>query len=116
MPKAPRIDNAFFGTFIIDGVKHDGDVTVFWNGEIRTRQKTHDFTGDELSGLLMSDPEVVVVGTGHSNMLKVARDVEVSTRLKGIEMVVRPTLQAIQEYNKFARLGKRVVAVLHSTC
>jgi hypothetical protein len=116
MPKAPRIESALFGSFIIDGRKYENDVVVSWNGEVKDRPKSHEFTNAELNSILMSDPEVVVVGTGHSGVLKVAHDVDVSARLKGVELVVKPTVQAMQEYNKFARLGKRVVAVLHATC
>jgi hypothetical protein len=116
MPKAPRIESALFGSFIIDGRKYESDVVVSWNGEVKDRPKSHEFTNAELNSILMSDPEVVVVGTGHSGVLKVAHDAEVTARLGGVEMVVKSTPQAVQEYHKFARLGKRVVAVLHSTC
>jgi hypothetical protein len=116
MPKSPRIESALFGTFIIDGNKYEGDIVVSWNGEVRDRQKTHDFTGSEMNGILMSQPDVVVVGTGYSNMLKVAHDAEVAARLEGVDVVVKKTTDAVQEYNKLARLGKKVVAVLHSTC
>jgi hypothetical protein len=116
MPKAPRIDGAFFGSLLIDGRKYNNDVIVSWNGEIKDRPSSHDFTNAEMDSILMNDPDVVVIGTGHSGMVKVAHDVDVSARLKGVELVVKPTVQAMQEYNKFARLGKHVVAVLHATC
>lgn len=116
MPKAPRIDSAFFGSLLIDGRKYNNDVIVFWNGDVRDRPSSHEFTGAELKGILMSEPEVVVIGTGHSGMLKVAHDAEVTARLEGVNFIVKKTTDAIQEYNKFARLGKHVVAVLHSTC
>ena len=116
MPKAPRIDNAFFGSLLVDGRKYNNDLVISWNGDVKDRPSNHDFTSAEMESILISDPDVVVVGTGHSGMLKVAHDVDVTARLKGVELVVKPTVQAVQEYNKFARLGKRVVAVLHSTC
>ena len=116
MPKAPRIDSAFFGSLLVDGRKYNNDLVVSWNGDVKDRPSSHDFTGAEMNNMLMSDPDVIVVGTGHSGMLKVAHDVDVSARLKGIELVVKSTPLAIQDYNKFARLGKRVIAVLHSTC
>ena len=87
MPKVPKIDSAFFGSFIIDGKKYDHDVIVSWRGEIHERRKTHEFTKAELMGILMAAPEVIVIGTGHSGVLKVGPGVEVAARLEGVELV-----------------------------
>lgn len=116
MPKVPHIDSAFFGSFIIDGKRYDCDVVISWKGEVHERKKTHEFTKAELLGVLMAEPEVVVVGTGHSGVVKVESGVEVAARLEGVELIIKQTPEAVQEYNKLARAKKKVVAVLHSTC
>lgn len=116
MPKVPHIDSAFFGSFIIDGKKYNHDVIVSWRGEVRERRKTHEFTKAELNNVLMESPEVVIVGTGHSGVVKVDPGVEVAARLEGVELIIKQTPEAVQEYNKLAKAKKKAVAVLHSTC
>ncbi len=110
----PRIDNAFFGTIIIDGKKYDTDVTIHWDGEIQERAKSHKFSKRELMDVLMKNPEVVIVGTGTAGYVKIDPDAEVAAKLDGIEFIAKPTLQAVEEFNKLAR-RKKVTAVFHIT-
>lgn len=115
MPKI-NIDNAFFGSIIINGQKHDTDLTIYWDGEILQRERKHNITRNDIEELMLKEPEVIVVGTGNSGMMKIDTEAELSARLNGVELVVAETPKAAQEFNKLMRLKKRVVAVMHATC
>lgn len=111
----PRIDNAFFGSIIIDGKKYDTDVLVASDGEVVKREKSHTFTKQELMDLLMmKEPEVIIIGTGMAGYVKVHPDAEVFAKLNGIELLAMPTGKAVQEFNRRSKRGK-VVAVIHVT-
>jgi len=116
MPKTSHIDSAFFGYFIINGKKYEHDVIVSWNGKVLERKKTHHFTKNEFMNILIFEPEVVVIGTGFSNAVKLDPDVEVAAKINGVELIVKPTPNAVHEYNKLVKAKKKVIAVLHSTC
>ena len=115
MPKV-NIDNAFFGVITINGQKHETDLTVYWDGEILQRDRRHNLTKSDIDELLLKEPEVIVIGTGNSGLMKVDTAAEVSAKIHGVEVVSKATPLAAQEFNKFMRLKKRVVAVMHATC
>jgi len=112
----PKIDNAFFGSILIDGRKYENDLYVHWDGEIRERQKTHNFTKTEFEDLALKDPEVIVIGTGMSGMLKIDAAAATAASVHGIQLLPVKTPEAVQRFNALARMKKRVIAVLHATC
>ena len=58
---------------------------------------------------------MIVIGTGTVPNVKIDPDIEVTAKLNGIEIISKPTMQAIQEFNKLAK-KKRAVGVMHLTC
>ncbi len=116
MPRIPTIDNAFFGSIIIDGQKYSNDLIVSWDGEIRERERNHNFSKNDLAELMMKEPEAIIVGTGNSGLLQVDPALRVSANLNGTELIVAKTPEAAKHFNSLARTRKKVIAVLHATC
>jgi len=110
-----RIDSFYFGNIIINGRKIQSDVIVSWNGEITEKEGNHVFGRKEYEDILLRNPEVIVIGTGTVPNVKIDPDIEVTAKLNGIEIISKPTMQAIQEFNKLAK-KKRAVGVMHLTC
>ena len=110
-----KIDSSYFGSIIIDGKKFDTDLQILPSGEIQPRERMHTVSKREVSDLLMHEPEIIIVGTGNSGLMKVDNDAFVAAQLEGVELIVKPTPQAVQEFNKLSR-GKKVAAVFHVTC
>lgn len=48
--------------------------------------------------------------------MKVTEEVRSKLRSIGIEVIVQPTKQACQTFNKLLESGRRVVAAFHLTC
>lgn len=111
-----KFDNAYFGSVIIDGKKYEYDVVVSWDGEILERAKAHTFSKAELLDILQKEPEVIVVGTGQSGLVKIDKDAEIEAKIQGVELVAKTTQQAIEEFNKLVKIKKKAVAVIHVTC
>ena len=110
-----KIDSSYFGSMIIDGKKFDRDLQILPSGEIRERERTHIVSKREISDLLMHEPNVIVIGTGNSGLMKVDADGIVVCQLEGVEIISKPTPQAVQEFNKLNR-GRKIAAVFHVTC
>ena len=111
----PRIDSTFFGGIIINGRKHETDVVISTRGEVAVRERTHLFSKNEIQELLLEEPDVIIVGTGNSSLMKVDPAAEVAARLEGVELLAKNTQQAVQDYNRLSKT-KKVAAVMHITC
>jgi len=60
-------------------------------------------------------PEVLVIGTGASGLMKVLPEVEQALEPQGIKLIDQPTDEACQTYNRLCQ-SQKVVAALHLTC
>ena len=110
-----KIDSSYFGSMIIDGKKFDRDLQILPGGESRERERTHTVSRNEIADLLMHEPEPFIIGTRNSGLMKVDKDAFVSAQLEGVEIISKPTPQAVQEFNKLNR-GRKIAAVFHVTC
>ncbi len=110
-----RFDRALFGSVMINGKAYGYDMVASWDGGILERQRSHSVTRSDMLGILQRNPEIVIVGTGHSSLMKVEKDAEVAAITKGVELIVEPTPKAIETFNKLAG-KKKAIVVLHVTC
>jgi len=113
-----KIDSTRFGSITIDGKIYDrvDNYIIFWDGEIigvHTAGR-HLFGRPELEKILEKNPEMIIVGTGDSSLLRVSEEVRSLCQQKGIELVEMISREAIIKFNK--NLDKRVVAFVHVTC
>ena len=111
------IDSYNFGEIVIDGKRYSSDVVIFpdrvqdeWH-----RKKSHELTVDDIAGITTGNPEILLVGTGASGLMKVLPEVQPELESRGIKLIVEPTAEACDIYNQLARL-QPIVAALHITC
>lgn len=112
-----RIDDYAFGHVTIDGNRYTSDVIIY-PGRVDAswwRKQGHYLQPVDLEEVWREPPEVLVVGTGASGVMKVAPEVEARAEALGIELIVRRSEAACQEFNQLSQ-GRRVVACLHLTC
>lgn len=111
------IDSYQFGLIVINGRKYTSDIIIFpervkdnwW------RKVGHQLCLDDIAEVLTGSPEVLVVGTGASDLMKVLPEVRQVVDARGIELIVEPTDKACHTYNQLCR-SRRAVAALHLTC
>jgi hypothetical protein len=113
-----KINSTKFGSITIDGRVYDRDdnYIVSWDGKIiglHTAER-HLFGKAELEIILKNNPEVIVIGTGDSGLLRVSEEVRSICQQKGIELMEIISREAIIKFNE--NLDKRVVAFIHVTC
>ncbi|HUW24679.1 MAG TPA: MTH938/NDUFAF3 family protein [Patescibacteria group bacterium] len=125
-----QINNADWGKIEVDGQEYRQVLIIGDEVLERDDKKLHQLfntthqIGDWEEELLFSGkPEVMVIGNGFDGVLEVsekfkarlaARQVQ-SSKL-GIELRILKTPQAVEEFNRLSKEGKRVNALIHTTC
>ena len=111
------IDSYQFGLIVVNGQKYTSDVVIFPSRikENWWRKTGHQLCVDDIAEVLTENPEVLVVGTGASGLLKVLPDVGQRLEARGIKLIAEPTGESCNTYNHLSR-HQKVVAALHITC
>ncbi len=116
--RQPVIEDYSFGSIRIDGRRYDSDVVIYPNRvESWWRKEGHLLQAVDAWPILSRNPDVLVVGTGHSGVMHIAPEVEKMCRESGTQLIAKTTTQAWKLYNEFcAEGGKKIIAALHLTC
>lgn len=118
MPKTMRIEEYSFGRMKIDGQTYTDDVIVFpdrvsagwW------RQQGHSLAPEDLKEVIAYGPETLIIGTGNSGVMEVPDSTVERLKEENIEVISRPTREAVELFNRLSRRGKRVAGGFHLTC
>jgi len=111
------IDSCQFGLIVVNGKKYTSDVIIF-PGRVRDnwqRKTGHRLCLEDIAEVITESPEVLVVGTGISGLMKVLPEVIEVIGASGTKFIVETTDKACNIYNHLCR-SQRAVAVLHITC
>ncbi|MGC8851105.1 MAG: MTH938/NDUFAF3 family protein [Candidatus Micrarchaeia archaeon] len=112
-----------FGWVTADGKKYRDVLVVA--GKLRERDlgRLHKLFGTghkigewEVEALCGGKPEVILVGNGQDGVLEVGADLREAAARAGAELEVMLTPAAIIRFNELTREGKRVNALIHTTC
>ena len=112
------IDAFNFGSLVIDGRKYSSDLIIYPDGRIVDgwwRKNGHHFSAHDINGLIQTEPEFIIAGTGIHGYMKPNKGLENLLHQKGIVFIADKNEQAIQAYNQSV-LHKRVGACFHLTC
>ena len=117
-----KFDSTSFGSVTIDGKRYS-DVLVI-EGKVMPRKRdllrkvfgtSHKISEDEAGQLLKGAPQVVIIGSGQSGVLEVDESIRKELSQKA-ELIILQTPGAIKKFNELACLGKKVNALIHTTC
>ncbi len=118
-----HIDSCGWGNVVIDGQKFDqviisGEKII--HREIEKLEKlfgtTHQIGDWEIEKLLSGNPEIIILSSGQGGVMKIADEVKEKLLKSGAELKILLTPQAVSEFNKLSSEGKRVNALIHTTC
>jgi len=111
------IDDYQFGQITISGQQFSKDVIILPDRVISPwrRQNGHTLIPADLEEIMEAEPEVILVGTGKSGLMKVPPETIEYFAGKGIEVFSYPTADAVNLYNNTPKCHI-VVAALHITC
>lgn len=126
----PHIDEIKFGSVKIDGKSYH-QVLIIGNEILeRESEKLHELFGTshkigdwEQETLLKDNPEVILIADGFQGALEVEPAVMeklqksgAETRLPARQVLVLHSPAAAIKYNELLKQGKRVNALIHTTC
>lgn len=112
------IDAYAYGSMTIDGKVYKKDLIIF-PGRIESdwwRKKGHILSMDDLAEVIEARPELLIVGTGDSGVMRVPLAVEQGLKNENIELIAEDTHKAARLFNEQARMGRSVAGAFHLTC
>ncbi len=113
-----RIDDYAFGELEINGRRYTSDLLIC-AGEIKAnwwREEGHSLAMEDLDWVFAHDPDLLIIGTGKSGVMRVPIVVKQKLEEKGIELIDQPTEQAVQKFNQVQDSEQVVAAGFHLTC
>lgn len=123
---AIKIDSVGWGSIQVGGKQHPetlqviivGDEVDPWSHGRLTESfgTTHLLPGSEAGKLLEGNPEVIVIGNGWDSVFKVSEEAKKKFEGAGVEVKILDTRRAVEEYNRLVDEGKKVNALIHTTC
>lgn len=111
------IDSYQVGEVVVDGDLYTEDLVVLPDRVLPNwhRENGHLLHLGDLREALDEMPEVLIIGTGDNQCMRVAEEVTAHARAAEIELLVYDTRDACRTFN--ALIGRRrAVAALHLTC
>jgi len=111
------VDSYQFGVIVVNGRRYTSDVIIYPNrvDDNWWRREGHSLCPQDLGEIVREKPEILVIGTGNSGLMKVSPSTHRWIEEKGIKLKAEPTQTAYQTYNQLQKAHK-VIAALHLTC
>ena len=113
-----QITEYTFGKIAINSKTYQTDVIItphsvkdkWW------RKEGHNLAIEDLTDIIATEPEVIIIGTGYFGRMKVPLTTQEYLQKKGIRVEIDQTADAVREFNQLQKDCARVVAALHLTC
>jgi hypothetical protein len=121
----PRIERHGFGWIIVDGRRWDRDIIITAHNQVVLRPKHlskkyggwHTVLGpEEMGDALAGDPEILLIGCGHFGLLPIRQETRALLAERGVTVEIARLPRTKLRFERLARDGKRVAAILHLTC
>lgn len=112
-----KIDAYSFGEMVIDGKAYHSDLIIFPDRVKANwwRKEGHLLQLEDLDEIIAENPEVLIIGTGSSGIMKVPEALRKELLKKKIELYVADTRKAVEIFNSVTE-AKRAIAAFHLTC
>ena len=111
------IGNYNFGKIEIDGKEYRSDLIIYKKriNDKWWRKEGHNLCIDDLKEILIEKPTLLIIGTGAYGLMKVPLELIKYLEEKNIQIIVKKTKEACEEYNKLYQT-ENVIAAFHLTC
>lgn len=112
------IEDYGFGVMTIKNKKYTSDLLIH-QGKVLPdwwRSSGHQCDLDDLKPILADKPEVLVLGTGSSGMMRPTPALRDYLKNENIQLIAMPTDKAVAEFNQLQAKGVAVSGGFHLTC
>jgi hypothetical protein len=112
------IEHYSFGSMKIDGKLYKQDLIIFpdrvksnWR-----RKEAHSLAIEDLNEIIDYRPEILIIGRGASNCMKILPAIKDVLKRQGIELLEKDTDSACKLFNDLIEKGKKIAGAFHLTC
>jgi len=112
------IDQYSDGQIRINGSNYDQDVKII-DGKVVPnwwRKSGHRLDEEDIADILEASPDILVVGTGYAENMRVTQAVESRAKDRDIRLIAEATPQAVKTFNRLQSEGRSVAGAFHLTC
>ena len=111
------IESYNFGKIIINSKEFHSDIIIYKNSidDKWWRRESHNLRIEDIKKILENKPETLIIGTGYYGLMKVPLELIKYLESNNIEVIIKKTKDACDEYNTLYQ-KKNVVAAFHLTC
>ncbi len=111
------IENYNFGKIIINSEEYHSDIIIYKKSidDKWWRRESHRLCIEDIKNILDNKPEILIIGTGYYGLMKVPSELIKYLESNNIEVIIKKTKAACDEYNTLHQ-KKNVVAAFHITC
>ena len=113
-----KIDAYSFGSIRIDGKTYTSDVILYPDGSINAswwRREGHNLHIDDLDRTKEMKPEIIIIGTGASGIMKVEKKTVEYLQKICRSIIVERTGKAVKRFNELSP-NHAVEGLFHLTC
>lgn len=120
--QSPLIQSSKWGQIEVEGLGPFRDAKLWpgggraWNWDETGTRHSPGIQPTDVEELLAHSPDTVILSRGRELRLETSPETLSLLEQLGIDVVQEETSMAIETYNRLARSGLRVAALLHSTC
>ena len=106
-----------FGKIIINSEEYHSDIIIYKNSidDKWWRRESHNLCIEDIKKIMDNKPETLIIGTGYYGLMKVPLELIKYLKSNNIEVIIKKTKAACDEYNTLYQ-KKNVVAAFHLTC
>ena len=107
------IEKYEFGSFVVDGKRYDGDITIINKIPQLRNGKGHNITPSEIKEMILkSKAKCIIIGTGYSGGAFLETATSKLIRDAGLRIVLGKTQDVYKKVNQ----TEDCIALLHATC
>ena len=107
-----------FGRIVVDGKTYTDDIKII-DGKVISdwwRKKGHRVEIEDISDILESKPDILVIGRGTPGLLKSTASLREYLAARHVELIEKKTPKAIAAFNQLFQQGRKVAAGFHISC
>jgi hypothetical protein len=112
------IDQYTSGRIIVNNKTYHQDLKII-HGQILDnwwRKTGHRVDVNDMKDVLDASPDIIVIGTGYAENMRVSEELTSETRQRNIKLIAEDTYTAVQTFNDLFSKEKNVSGAFHLTC
>jgi hypothetical protein len=106
------------GRMIVNNKTYHQDLKIIQGQVVDNwwRKTGHRVDANDMKDVLDASPDIIVIGTGYAENMRVSKDLTSETRRRDIKLIAENTDKAIQTFNDLFSKGENVSGAFHLTC